>query len=320
MASPVPSAEQQSQRVSVVPPLSKVKTLPEAASLVRDGDIVALSGFAIARNSTAFSRELIRQGRRDLTLSQCILGFESDLLVGAGCVRRVIYGGGSFDRFGQLPQVNGAIERGELVAEYMSSLAVCFRYLAGALGLPFMPIKSMLGSDLLTDLLEHTAPDQFTEMNCPFTGERLLLVRALTPDVAVVQVQMADAQGNARLYGPRWDAYEAVRAARQVVIITEELVPTEVIRQQPELTLVPGFRVSAVVHLPFAAHPTSLYRWYDYDADHIKLYARMARSRQGVAEYLHQYVLEPRDHFDYLDRVGGLARLTRLKADPLLGY
>src|SRR5689334_18205805 len=138
---------------------NKVVSLAEAAALVKDGDHVALSGFACARNATAFSHELIRQGRRDLTLSACILGLDADLLVGAGAAKRLIYGGGSLDRYGPIFCVNRAYEQKKVVAEYYSSLAVTFRYLAGALGIPFMPIQSMMGSDLLTRLKEETAPD-----------------------------------------------------------------------------------------------------------------------------------------------------------------
>src|SRR6266540_5833457 len=298
---------------------SKVKTLAEAAALV-NGDHLGLSGFAIARNAVALSHELIRQGKRELTLSGCVVGLDADLLVGAGLVRRLIYGGGSLDRFGPIQCVNRAYERGNLVAEYYTSLAVCFRYLAGALGLPFMPIKSLLESDVLEVLERETAPDAVRETSCPFTGERLVLLRALTPDVTVVQAQMADEEGNARVLGPLWDTNEAAKAARQVIVIAEELVPTEVIRQQPELTTIPGFRVSAVVPLPYGAHPTSLYRCYDYDAEHLKLYASQSRTEEGIAEYLREFVLEPKDHFEYLERIGGIARLAPLKADPILGY
>jgi acyl CoA:acetate/3-ketoacid CoA transferase alpha subunit len=289
---------------------SKVVSLHEAAGRVRDGDHLALSGFACARNAVAFSRELIRQGRRDLTLSACILGMDADLLVGAGCVRKVIYGGGSLDRFGQLQRVNEAIEQHTLEVEYTSSLAVCFRYLAGALGLPFMPIKSLLASDLLAGE---------TTMDCPFTGEPLVLLRAMQPDVAVLQVQMADAEGNARLLGPRWDSNEAVKAARQIIVITEELVPGELIRRQPELTIVPGFRVAAVVPLAYGAHPTSLYGCYDYDAQHLESYVSRTRSQDGFDRYLAEYVLEPASHDEYLEKVG-VRTLTGLRADPVLGY
>ena len=286
-------------------------SLRDAAALVRDGDHLALSGFACARNAVAFSHELIRQGRRDLTLSACILGMDADLLVGAGCVRKVIYGGGSLDRFGQLQRVNESIERGSLQVEYTSSLAVCFRYLAGALGLPFMPIKSLLGSDLVGQ--EH-------RMECPFTGEPLILLKAMQPDVAVVQVQMVDAEGNARLLGPRWDNNEAVKAAHQVIVIAEQLVSTELIRRQPELTIVPGFRVSAVVPLAYGAHPTSVFGCYDYDAQHLTSYVRRTRTQADFQDYLAEYVLEPASHIAYLEKVGGVEKLTTLRADPVLGY
>lgn len=302
------------------PPRSKVMSLAEAAGLVHDGDHLALGGFACARNAVAFSHELIRQRKRDLILSACVLGLDADLLVGAGLVRRLIYGGGSLDRYGPIQCVNRAYEQGKVVAEYYSSLAVCFRYLAGALGVPFIPIKSMLGSDLLTRLEEETAPDNVRQMDCPFTGEHLVLLRALVPDIAVIQVQMADEEGNAQILGPRWENNEAAKAARQVIVIAEELVSTNAIREQPELTVVPGFRVSAVVPLPYGAHPTSLFRYYDHDEEHLKFYVSKARSEAGVAEYLQEYVLEPGDHFGYLERVGGITRLAALKADRLLGY
>jgi len=299
---------------------NKVVSLAEAGALVKDGDHVALSGFACARNATAFSHELIRQGRRDLTLSACILGLDADLLVGAGAVKRLIYGGGSLDRYGPIFCVNRAYEQKKVVAEYYSSLAVTFRYLAGALGIPFMPIKSMMGSDLLKRLEEETAGDNVREMDDPFTGEHVVLVKAMQPDVAVLQVHQCDSEGNARIYGPRWENLEAARAAKKVVIITEDLVPVDIIRQQPELTVVPGFHVDAVVQLPYGAHPTSLYKYYDHDEEHLKFYVSKARSEAGIKEYIDEYIMKTTDHMDYLEKVGGLRELSKLKADPLLGY
>jgi glutaconate CoA-transferase, subunit A len=296
---------------------SKVRTLAEAAAMVKDGDHVGLSGFAIARNAVAFSHELIRQGRRDLTISQAIVGLDADILVGAGCVSRLVYGGGSLDRFGLVEQINRAYEQGRIVGESYSSLSVCFRYLAGALGVPFLPITSLLGSEIL-ERLQEVAPDNVREMDCPFTGEKLLLLRALQPDFTVIQAQMADEEGNARVLGPLWDSKEAARAAKQVIVIAEDLVPTEVIRQQPELTMVPGFQVAAVVPLTHGAHPTSLFRCYDYDSDHLKEY--VARSRDDFQGYLREYVFEPKDHDEYLERIGGVAKLAALKADVLYGY
>ena len=291
-------------------------TLGDAAALIRDGDHVALGGFSITRNATALAHELIRREVRGLTISACILGIEADLLIGAGCVERVIYSGGSLDRFGQLGRVNEAVERGAVAVEYMSGLAFTFRYMAGALGLPYMPVRSMLGSDLLPPLL---AAGVVREEPDPFTGEPLVLVRAMVPYVAVVQAQVADADGNARVLGPRWDNDEAVAAARRVIVIAEEIVDAEEIRALPELTLVPSFRVSALVHLPHGAHPTAVYRRYDYDAIHLQLYAEATRSQRTFDEYLARYV-RGTDHAGYLAAVGGPARLAALAADARLGY
>lgn len=290
--------------------MGKVVPLAEAAALVRDGDDVALCGFATARNAVAFAHELIRQRRRELTLSGAVFGFESDLLVGAGCARRIIYGGGSLDRYGPLLRVSDAIERRRIAVEYGSSLSVVFRYLAGALGLPSMPIKSLLGSDLLRGL-ERDAPDVVRLVDDPFTGERLVLLKALVPDVAVVHVQRADDEGNAQILGPRWDNLEATRAAETTIVLAEEIVTSETIRAQPELTVVPGFRVSAVVRARYGAHPTSVYRHYDYDADHLRLYVERSRTQTAFDEYLREYVLD-RDLAGYLERVGGGARLQEL--------
>ena len=157
-------------------------------------------------------------------------------------------------------------------------------------------------------------------MDCPFTGDPLILLKAMQPDVTVVHVQMADAEGNARLLGPRWDNNEALKAARQVIVVAEQVVPTELIRRQPELTVVPGFRVSAVVPLAYGAHPTSVYGCYDYDAEHLTSYVRRTRTQADFQDYLAEYVLEPGSHFEYLEKVGGVRTLTALRADAVRGY
>ncbi len=297
----------------------KVCELSEAVASIPPGAHVALSGFAITRCAMAFAREAIRQGVRGLTISQCVGAMDGDLLVGAGVADRLIYGGGSLDRFGRLACINRRIEDGTLKVEEYSSLSMVFRYLAGSLGLPFIPIRSLRGSDILKSLAE-TAPGDHAHVVDPFSGEDCLVLRPLAPDVAVVQVQAADAEGNAWIYGPRWDNGEQVRAARRAIVITERLVPADLIRQRPEQTVIPGFRVSHVVQLPFGAHPTSVYRAYDYDAAEIQRYAEAAKTQAGLQGYLDEFVYGVRDHWEYLARIGGAERLNRLAADPILGY
>jgi acyl CoA:acetate/3-ketoacid CoA transferase alpha subunit len=299
--------------------MNKLTSLSEAVASIPSGAHVALSGFAITRCTMAFAREVIRQGLKRLTVSQCVGAMDADLLVGAGCVERIIYGGGSLDRFGRLSWVNRGIETGSLIAEEYSSLSVTFRYLAGSLGLPFIPIRSLGGSDLLKQLQERNGNDIATIAD-PFTGDTWLALKPLLPDVAVVQVQTADEEGNAWIQGPKWDNLEQAKASQRTIVIAEHVVPTDTIRKSPELTVIPGVIVSHVVELPFAAHPCSVYREYDYDAAQIERYVKASRTADDFEEYLVDTVYSVKNHAEYLEKVGGMQHLKSLQADPALGY
>jgi glutaconate CoA-transferase subunit A len=299
--------------------MAEVTTLAEAVASIASGSHVALSGFAITRCTMAFAREVIRQGIKGLTISQCVGAMDADMLVGAGAVERIIYGGGSLDRFGRLACVNRGIEDGSLRAEEYSSLSIAFRYLAGSLGLPFMPIRSLRGSDVLRQIEERTGSDVAT-ITDPFTGASWLALKPLLPDVAVVQVQTADEEGNAWILGPRWDNAEQAKAAERTIVIAERVVSGDVIRQNPERTVIPGLLVSHVVELPFAAHPTSVYGVYDYDPEQIERYVEATRTPESFVTFLDEYVYGVKDHWDYLEKVGGERHLNSLRADPILGY
>jgi acyl CoA:acetate/3-ketoacid CoA transferase alpha subunit len=267
----------------------------------------------------AFAHELIRQGTSKLTISQCVAAIDADMMIGAGAVERIVYGGGSRGRSGQHQCICRAIEQGKLITEELSSLSMTFRYLAGSLGLPFIPIRSLNGSDILNRLQQFTPPVVST-LNDPFTGDEWLVLKPLIPDVAVIQVQVADEDGNAWILGPRWDNEEQAKASKRTIVITERLVSTEAIRRAPERTVIPGFRVSHVVHLPFSAHPSSVYGIYDFDEEHIDLYADASKTPQGFQQYLDEYVFGVKDHWGYMELVGGMKRMNDLEADPVLGY
>lgn len=299
--------------------MSKVTTLVEAVASVSSGSHVSLPGFATSRCAMAFAHEVIRQKINKLTVSQCVAGIDTDIMVGAGAVERVISGGGSRGRSGQHHCIVRGIEQGTLKTEELSSLSMTFRYLAGSLGLPFIPIRSLNGSDILKRL-EQADPPVVGRLKDPFTGEDWLVLKPLEPDVSVMQVQAADEDGNAWILGPRWDNEEQVKASARAVVITEQLVSTETIRRFPERTRIPSFKVSHVVHLPFSAHPASVYGVYDFDKAHIKLYAEASKTPEGFQKYLEEFVLGVKDHWDYLERVGGMKYLSGLNADPVLGY
>jgi len=299
--------------------MNKLAGLSEAVRSIPSGAHIALSGFSITRCAMAFAREIIRQGIRGLTVSQCVGAMDTDMLVGAGAVDRLTYGGGSLDRFGMLKNVNAGIESGSLVAEEYSSLSIVFRYLAGSLGLPFIPIRSLAGSDLLARLQEATEPDvAFVED--PFSKSKWLALKPLVPDVAVAQVQTCDEEGNSWILGPKWDSGDQARASVRTIVIAERVVPSDVIRREPEKCVIPSLLVSHVVELPFAAHPTSVYREYDYDEEGIREYVEAAGNRDTFRPYLEKYVFSVKDHSEYLETIGGARKIESLRADPDLGY
>ncbi len=299
--------------------MTKVTSLADAVASIPMRSHVSLSGFATARCAMAFAHEVIRQGLNNLTVSQCVGAMDADILAGAGAISRIIYGGGSRGRSGQHFCLNRAIEQGTIIAEEYSSLSMAFRYLAGSLGLPFIPIRSLQGSDILKHL-QDISPDTTSILKDPFTSDEWLVLKPLIPDVAVIQVQVADDEGNAWILGPRWENVEQVKASKRTIVITERLVSTEMIRSDPGKTLIPGFRVSHVVDLPFSAHPSGVYQAYDFDAEHIEIYASASKTPEGFQEYLDKYVFGVKDHWDYLEKLGGMQYLNQLVADPILGY
>jgi acyl CoA:acetate/3-ketoacid CoA transferase alpha subunit len=320
----------------------KVKTITEVVQSIPDGSHIALGGFAIARNSIVFAHEIIRQRKKTLTLSQGVMGMETDLLVGAGLVAKLIVGGGSLDRFGPVRcinraredrslisidssslslafGINRAREDRSLISIDSSSLSLAFGYLAGALGISFISIKSLLASEMM-ERLEDKAPDYLRRGTCPFTGEEFVFLRALTPDVSIVHVQVADRDGNCWINGPRWENEEQAKAGKRVIVVTEELVPTEFIQRSPERTVIPGHRVEAVVHQPFGGHPTGVFGCYDYDSEHLKVYTDHHKTPEGMSRYLDTYIYGTRDHWDYLEKIGGARRLNEIKAEAVYGY
>jgi glutaconate CoA-transferase, subunit A len=267
--------------------VTKVVALREAVAEIDDRSHVAFAGFAITRCVVAAARELVRAGKRDLELTQVIGGFDTDLVVGGGCIRKLRYSGGSLDRFGPLACVNRAIVERRLELEEYSSLALTLRLHAGGLGLPFIPVKSMLGSDLARDLTEGDG-DVRIEAD-PFTGTPVFALAPLRPDVAFVHVDAADQDGNAVIAGPIWSARETAFAARRTILLAEEVV-TEGSIDPNRVTIAAPF-VDAVCNVPRGAAPTAAYGQYDYDRAGLELYARAAREGANAYEsYLDRYV------------------------------
>lgn len=264
----------------------RLASLQEIVADIPDGSHLALAGFAIARNAVAIAHELIRSGRSGLTVTQVIGGIETDLLVAAGAVDRLAYGGGSLDRFGGLHAVNQAKLAGRLELTEHSALALALRLHAGALGLPFVTTRSMLGSNLVEPLV---ASGQAKQVENPFDGTPCLALSPVRPDVAVIHVDVADRSGNAVVDGPLWSIPESARASTTVALVAEEVVENGDL--DPSRVTIPALLVHAVAHVPRGGHPTAVYGRYDYDAAHLQTYAEAGSSGpEGLDAYLERWV------------------------------
>jgi len=287
----------------------------EAAELVRDGDHVAIGGCLYSRTPMAVLREVLRRRPRGLTLSRSLMCYEGDLFMVAGAVECVTTSWmGIGLPWGVSRTLRHCVETGQVRFDEWSHLALGLRYRAGAMGVPFLPTLTTLGSDLLEAGGART-------MDCPFTGEKLCLVPALFPDVAVLHVHRADRHGNAQIDGyPHMDA-DLARAARVVILSAEEIVGPDELRRRGDATSIPFFTVDAVVEAPFGSFPHECFGRYHADLDAIGEYGRAVAERgvEATDEFLERWVWTPQTFADYLALFGGeRLDLQRRRAAELL--
>ena len=286
----------------------KVVPIEEAIGLVRDGDVVALQNMATQAAPMALVRELIRQGRTGLGLVCLVGGMPVDWLAATGAIDRLIGAAVSMEQFGLCQRYRKAVEAGEIRVEELSETALNSRLGAGARNLPFLPTRGLIGTDLI-DL-----NDNLTLVDDPFGGPPVVACKALVPDVALVHAHRADRSGNVQ-YEPTilWpDIGIFPKAARTVIVSAEEIVDEEVLRRNPDRTVLPGFSVDAVVEVPYGAHPTSFNPAYGYDSRIHLEWAKASRDDDEVAAFLDRYVHAPEDHAAYLEEAGGAEMLTRI--------
>ncbi|MFF4195259.1 CoA transferase subunit A [Nonomuraea sp. NPDC001831] len=256
--------------------MHKLLTAAEAvARHVPAGAVVGMGGQNINRCPMALVHEVIRQGIGGLTVVGCNLSLPLDMLVAAGLVVRTEQGTGNLERYGTLFAWRRAVERGEIGVGDHSHLAMATRFAAGAVGVPFLPTRSLLGTDLLADLV---ADGVAVESADPWTGRPVVLLRAMTPDVAIIHANRADLAGNVVIEGVTSHEVDMVRAARATIVSAEEVLPAGAFADRPERVTIPEAYVTAVVHQPFGAFPTSVYRAYDFAEPEIKEYQALGRA------------------------------------------
>lgn len=276
---------------------NKVMTLREAiARFVHDGDMVYCAGFTHLIPFAA-GHEIIRQRRRDLVLARATPDLIYDQMVAAGCARKLIFSWGGNPGVGMLRAVRTAIESGRLEIEEYSHFAMITRLTAGAAGLPFLPMRPT-GTDL------PAVNPQYRTVRCPYTGVDLTTVPALNPDVAIIHAQRADAQGNTQIWGVIGEQREAAFASKRVIVTVEEIVPSGVIRSDPNRTMIPDFIVSAVVHEPYAAHPSYTQGYYDRDNPFYLAWDQLTAEPGGVERYLEEWVYGLPDRRTYWEKLG----------------
>ncbi len=279
----------------------KITSLVEAVDLVSDSDVVALQNMATQAAPMALVRELIRQDKRGLGLVVLVGGMAVDWLAAAGVIDRLIGAAVTMEQFGLCQQYRKAVEGGRIRVEELSETLLNARLGAGARNLPFLPTRGAIGSDLIAQ-----NPDNLTLIEDPFGGHQVLACRALVPDVALVHAHRADRYGNVQAEPTiLWpDIGIMPKAAKRVIVTAEEIVDSEVLRRNPDRTILPGFIVDAVVEVTYGAHPTSFFPNYGYDGAFHRAWAEAARDDQKASAFMDRYVRNPSTQQEYLATVG----------------
>ena len=287
--------------------MSKLKTMKEAiGQYVKDGQSILISGFSI-NQGYSFSHEIIRQKKRNLTLIRSSGDILADQMIGAGCISRIISpyvwnptGPSSAYCFRR------SIEKGiphKIELEELSFGSFCMAIYAAAHGLPFMPTYPLEG----TGIFQHRSilgPDKVRVIDSPFSGEKVCLVKPLVPDVGLIHVQRADPEGNAQMWGPLGDVRGTANAGKIVVVAAEEIVDQATILREPYKTIIPGFRVSAVIHEPWGAHPSDVFEYYYRDIWFTAEYAEASRTVEGFQKFMDEWVYGVENRDEYTKKLG----------------
>ncbi|MBI4288251.1 MAG: CoA transferase subunit A [Chloroflexi bacterium] len=302
------------------PRKSKLGTVKDALSLIHDNMYVAFGGHVYFNKASHMVRAIAKKRVKGLTLSGSpYASYEMDLLIAVGAVKKVMVGNLGFEYLGLAPNFRKAVQLGTIETVVGDESTLIGGYMATVEGIPYHPIISIKGSDILkiSPIVKLYKP--------PWGNEEIVAVQALSPDVAILHAQEADEYGNARYKGQPYFDQIIAKASKKVILTVDEIISHDKVAAEPEKTVIPGLMVEMVVHLPFGAHPCLSTRNYVHDEAHLKDYIQ--RSQQSLKagdtapldEYLRKYVYEPESIYDYLDRVGGLERMTKLKMMMELG-
>jgi glutaconate CoA-transferase subunit A len=300
---------------------NKVMTTEEAVrSLIKDGDSLAIGNF-LTSLPFAIVHEIIRQRKKNLELISQSGIEEIELLLGGGCLNRIStaynYRSGGKEAPTELERSLKKASKGKLDLKFedYTNFTLLARLMAGALGYTFIPVLPAIEySDVFK--INTYQKDKFKVINCPFTGKRTVVIPALNPDVAIVHVQRADKYGNAQYWGSIGNSKWANLAAKKIIVSCEEIVDHEIIQHNPAYTIIPGFRVNAVVVEPWGAHPSELSGYYCFDVVYRAYFFLQDRSASGLSTYMKEWIYGVKNRSDYIDLYVdkfGSAKLNELK-------
>ncbi|MDZ7664392.1 MAG: CoA-transferase [Desulfotignum sp.] len=313
---------------------NKVMRLKEAVEkYVTNGCHLSIGGFTLNRNPMAAVHEIIRQRKKNLHVYAHSNGQGVDELIGGGCVSHLEIAYGGTGKF--MPtciRFRKAVEAQTLMVEDYSNFQMTLRFMAGAMGVPFLPTRSSLGTDIInkwgfSENFRKENPripdEKLVVMDNPFGSwgntQKVVLVPAINPDVTIIHVQTADVRGNCCMEGLTFADVEQAKASRVLIITCEDLVDEEYLKTDPDRNQIPFIHATAVVQVPFGAYPTACFRYYDYDPVYMNAYVRAAHDDAAFEQFLNEMVYPHQTHADLLDHVGR-HRLESIRADRSCGY
>lgn len=305
--------------------MGKVMSTADAiGKFVHDGEFLFIGGY-VCRPPFAAIHEIIRQKKKDLTITRSNAADDFDMLIGAGCVKRFIATFISLGVYGLARCYRRSIEKGiphKIELEEYTNLSLPLMLMAGAMGMPFVPVKDMVGTDLM-NVRSFMGDGKYKMIESPFDGSPVMLAPVLHPDVAIIHVQQADEDGNAQMWGIGGDCKWGANAAGKVIVSCERIVSRETIGKDPSRTIVPAFKVAAVTEEPFGAHPGYTPGFYDMDLAYGYLYKEASNTVEGFQAFLDEWVFGVKDRTEYVQRYiqkFGFAQYKKLQAKFDYGY
>jgi len=288
--------------------VEKVSSVEQAVKdLVNDGDYIGIGGFGANRTPVAVLHEIVRQKKKNLGLAGHTATHDFQILVAGNCIDRcdVAYIVGLEAR-GLSKIARKAVQDGTVETSEWTNAALTWRYKAAAMGVSFLPVRCMMG----TDTEKYSAA---VEIECPFTGMKYLAVPALYPDVGIIHVHRADVYGNCQIDGIMVADQDLARAAKRLIITTERFVPNEFIRRDPASTVIPYYLVDAVIEVPYGGYPGNMAYEYFSDEKHLREWLEAESDNDTLAEFLKRHIYGVKDFNGYLETIGGLKRLQELR-------